>query len=63
MRHIISGLGVTANESRLTPAQVIDQVNAARRAGMAGVALFDLDHTLVERFLPILRLGLFRPKR
>jgi len=30
---------------------------------MAGVALFDLDHTLVERFLPILRLGLFRPKR
>lgn len=61
--HIISGLGVTANESRLTPAQVIDQVNAARRAGMAGVALFDLDHTLVERFLPILRLGLFRPKR
>ncbi len=59
-RCLISGLGVTANESRLTPAQVIDQVNAARRAGMAGVALFDLDHTLAERILPILRLGLFR---
>lgn len=62
-RHLISGLGVTANESRLTTAQVIDQVNAARRAGMAGVALFDLDHTLAERILPILRLGLFRPER
>lgn len=59
-RRIISGVGVTANESVLTPMQVVDQVNAARRAGVAGVALFDLDSTLVERVLPVLRLGLFR---
>jgi len=59
-RRIISGVGVTANESVLAPAQVIDQVNAARRAGAAGVALFDLDRTLAARVLPVLRLGLFR---
>lgn len=59
-RHIISGIGVTANESVLTPTQVIDQVNAARRVGVAGVALFDLDRMLSDRVLPVLRLGLFR---
>lgn len=59
-RHIISGIGVTANESVLSPVQVVDQVNAARRAGVAGVALFDLDQTLAVRVLPVLRLGLFR---
>ena len=59
-RHLISGIGVTANESVLSPVQVIDQVNAARRAGVAGVALFDLDQTLAVRVLPVLRLGLFR---
>ena len=59
-RRVISGLGVTANESTLTPAQVIDQVNAARRAGFAGVSLFQLDANLATRVLPVLRLGLFR---
>ncbi len=59
-RRIISGIGVTANESVLTPVQVIDQINAARRAGVSGVALFDLDRTLEARVLPVLRLGLFR---
>lgn len=58
-RRIISGIGVTANESVLAPLQVIEQVNAARAAGVAGVALFDLDRTLAERVLPVLRLGLF----
>lgn len=59
-KHILSGIGVTANESVLSPVQVVDQVNAARRAGVAGVALFDLDRTLSERVLPVLRAGLFR---
>lgn len=59
-RRIISGIGVTANESGLTSGKVIDQVNAARRAGVAGVALFDLDRTLSDRVLPVLRLGLFK---
>jgi uncharacterized lipoprotein YddW (UPF0748 family) len=59
-RRVIGGIGVTASESVLSPEQVIDQVVAARRAGLAGVALFDLDRTLALRVLPLLRLGLFR---
>ena len=59
-RRIIGGIGVTANESKLSAAQVVEQINLARQAGFAGVALFDLDDTLVESILPVLRLGLFR---
>ncbi len=58
-RKIISGIGVTANESRLGPMQVIDQLNIARQAGLAGVALFDLDYSLVTQIMPYLRLGAF----
>ena len=58
-RHIIGGIGVTANESKLSAAQVVEQVNLTRQAGFAGVALFDLDDTLVESVFPVLRLGLF----
>ena len=58
-RHIIGGIGVTANESKLSAAQVVEQVNLTRKAGFAGVALFDLDDTLVESIFPVLRLGLF----
>jgi hypothetical protein len=58
-KRIISGIGVTANESRLGPVQVIDQVNLARQAGLAGVALFDLDYSLVTQILPYLRMGMF----
>ncbi len=58
-KRIISGIGVTANESRLGPAQVIDQVNLARQAGLAGVAFFDLDYSLVTQILPYLRMGMF----
>lgn len=59
-RHVIAGLGVTANESRLGAGQVIDQIVTARRAGVAGVSLFELNATLAEEVLPFLRLGLFR---
>lgn len=59
-RHILGGIGVTANESRLSAAQVVEQINLARQAGFAGVALFDLDDTLVQSVFPVLRLGLFR---
>ena len=59
-RRLLSGIGVTANESRLTAPQVIDQINLARRAGFAGVSLFDLDQTLAQHILPLLRLGLFK---
>ena len=59
-KRIVSGIGVTAIESRLGVRQVIDQVNIARRNGAAGVAFFDLDYTLVNDILPYLRIGLFR---
>ena len=59
-KRVVSGIGVTAIESRLGVRQVIDQVNIARRSGAAGVAFFDLDYTLVNDILPYLRLGLFK---
>lgn len=59
-RHIIGGIGVTANESRLSAAQTIDQIKLARSVGFAGVSLFDLNPTLAGSVLPILRLGLFK---
>jgi uncharacterized lipoprotein YddW (UPF0748 family) len=55
----IAGIGVTANESRLDARQVIDQIKLARRYGLAGAALFDLDVTLEKQILPYLRLGLW----
>jgi len=54
-RRTIAGIGVTANESRLDAAQVINQINLSRRYGLAGNALFDLDVTLEKRILPYLR--------
>lgn len=58
---VVSGIGVTAAESRLDAAQVVDQVQAARRAGCAGFALFDLDTTLRQEILPVLRMGVTAP--
>ena len=59
-KRIVSGIGVTATESRLGARQVMDQVKIARTCGAAGVAFFDLDYTLVNDILPYLRLGLFK---
>lgn len=58
---IIPGIGVTAAESRLDAAQVIDQIQAVRRAGCPGFALFDLDITLRQEILPVLRMGMTAP--
>ncbi len=58
---VVSGIGVTAAESRLDSAQVVDQIQAARRAGCAGFALFDLDTTLRQEILPVLRMGATAP--
>lgn len=58
---IIGGIGVTASESRLSSNDVIDQINALRERNAAGFALFDLDKTLENDILPILRLGLTLP--
>ena len=59
---VVPGIGVTAAESRLDAAQVIDQIQAARRAECPGFALFDLDTTLRQDILPILRMGVTAPK-
>jgi hypothetical protein len=59
---IISGLGVTANESRLEAIDVINQINAGRNVGVAGVSLFDLNATLVDEILPVLSLGIFKTR-
>ena len=56
----IAGIGVTANESRLDARGVLEQISAVRRAGLAGVALFDLDTTLEKNILPYLRAGVWR---
>ncbi|MDD4017997.1 MAG: family 10 glycosylhydrolase, partial [Kiritimatiellae bacterium] len=58
---VLPGIGVTAAESRLDAAQVIGQIQAARRAGCPGYALFDLDTTLRQEILPVLRLGVTAP--
>jgi uncharacterized lipoprotein YddW (UPF0748 family) len=58
---VVPGIGVTAAESRLDAAQVIDQIQAARRAGCPGFALFDLDTALRQEILPVLRLGACAP--
>jgi uncharacterized lipoprotein YddW (UPF0748 family) len=58
---VVPGIGVTAAESRLDAAQVIDQIQAARRAGCPGFALFDLDTTLRQEILPVLRMGVTAP--
>ena len=56
-KRVVSGIGVTAAESRLDAIDVIEQINLARRFGTAGFALFDLDTTLRNEILPVLRLG------
>ncbi len=58
-RHTIAGIGVTANESRLSAMQVIRQLQLVRRYSLAGAALFDLDTTLEKQILPYLRLGMW----
>ncbi len=58
---IFPGIGVTADESRLDPAQVARQVVLARQAGCPGFVLFDLSGTLRDETLPALRQGLTRP--
>lgn len=59
--HIISGVGVTAAESRLGPIETLRQIDAARKAKCVGFALFDLDETLRRSILPVLAQGISKP--
>ncbi len=54
---VVSGIGVTAAESRLGPIEVLRQIETARRAKCAGFALFDLDENLRREVLPVLSEG------
>lgn len=58
---IISGIGVTAAESRLGALEVLNQIEAARRANCRGFVLFDLDETLNTAILPVLSAGVTAP--
>ena len=59
-RRIIGGIGVSANESHLDAAGVIDQINVSRRYGFVGNALFDLDIMLVKDILPYLKTQIWK---
>ncbi|MCA1808796.1 MAG: family 10 glycosylhydrolase, partial [Lentisphaerae bacterium] len=56
---IYPGLGVTASESRLLPDQVMEQILRLRALNCAGFILFDLNPTLAEETLPVLRLSVY----
>ena len=59
-RRTIAGIGVTASESKLSAAQVVEQIRLARKYGLAGESLFDLDTTLEQRILPALKKGAWK---
>ncbi len=56
-QRVLPGLGVTAAESQLTPDRVLEQIMQTRALDCGGFVLFDLNATLAEEILPILRLG------
>mgnify|MGYP003295434057 CR=1 FL=1 len=58
-RRTIAGIGVTASESKLSAAQVVEQIRLVRKYGLAGESLFDLDATLEQKILPALRKGVW----
>ena len=59
-RRTIAGIGVTASESKLGASQVVEQIRLARKYGLAGQSLFDLDTTLEQRVLPVLGKGVWK---
>lgn len=59
-RRTIVGIGVTASESKLTAPQVVEQIRLVRKYGLAGQSLFDLDVTLEQKILPVLRKGVWQ---
>ncbi|MBR6802553.1 MAG: family 10 glycosylhydrolase [Kiritimatiellae bacterium] len=54
---IISGIGVTAAESRLEPIDVLRQIEIIRKMNCKGFALFDLDEKLRREVFPTLAEG------
>jgi len=60
-KKLLPGLGVTATESRLNAPAVIDQIKLLREKNCPGFVLFDLNATLAEQILPMLKLGITKP--
>jgi uncharacterized lipoprotein YddW (UPF0748 family) len=60
-RRLYPGIGVTANESRLDAASVIDQIAVIRGESLPGFILFDANRTLEKDTLPFLRMGATAP--
>ena len=58
---IWSGIGVTADESRLDAAATARQIALARQYNCPGYVLFSLNDTLARDILPPLRQGPLRP--
>lgn len=56
-RKLVPGIGVTANESRLNAAQVLDQISVIRAESLKGYLLFDANRTLEAEILPYLGMG------
>ena len=54
---VYPGIGVSSLESRLDATETIRQILACRGAGTSGFMLFDLNSTLEQETLPLLRLG------
>ena len=59
-RRTIAGIGVTSSESKLNAQQVVEQIRLARKYGLAGQSLFDLDTTLEQKILPALKKGVWQ---
>jgi uncharacterized lipoprotein YddW (UPF0748 family) len=57
-QRIVTGIGVTADESRLTAPQVIDQITTARKHGLPGFVIFDLNPVVERQLLPMLNPGI-----
>jgi uncharacterized lipoprotein YddW (UPF0748 family) len=57
---IYAGIGVTANESKLAPDKVIEQIRILRRHGAEGFVLFKMDTNVRDRVLPLLSDGVTR---
>jgi hypothetical protein len=52
---MVAGIGYTSSESRLTPAQVLDQIALSDSAGAYGYVLFDLDPAFQSELAPVLK--------
>ena len=60
---VVPGLGPSVCSEELTPERLLWMLDDVRRLGAAGFALFELDHALLEEYLPLLAAGRAAPAR